>query len=157
MDHHRDSYELEAYDMSKASALMSREERLQMSKENELLNQSESANEEKDSGDQIQNDSIPTIVKRKKPAPPTGGPQPRWHSPSRDDYGSSDEEKSPERNGIKTVKKRGVSIDDMIDEPILSVNLDDDSDEEEKVDFKVFSYLFISSCYSCFILCWIIL
>ena len=38
----------------------------------------------------------------------------------------------------KPVKKRGVSVEDMIDdEPVLTVNLDEDSDEEEKVDFKV--------------------
>mmetsp|Transcript_29020 Transcript_29020/g.53936 ORF Transcript_29020/g.53936 Transcript_29020/m.53936 type:complete len:549 (+) Transcript_29020:155-1801(+) len=144
-DTHRDSYELEAYDMSKASALLSREERMRLSKEDQMRDQGDNmgrSNEEKDSGEE----HVPAIVKRKKPAPPPGGPQPPWRSPNRED--SSDEEKSPDRDhrdsdGVdsdntpiqKPVKKRGVSIEDMIDEPILSVNLDD-SDEEEKVDFK---------------------
>jgi hypothetical protein len=146
-DTHRESYELEAYDLSKASVSMSREERLQFSKENELRRQYDDGDdhEEKDySDDQIrENDRPAAIVKRKKPAPPPNGPQPRWKSPSRGG-GTSDEEEGSvgkfesSRSSDKPVKKRGVSIEDMIDdEPVLTVNLDDDSDEEEKVDFKV--------------------
>ena len=125
---------------------MSRGERLQFSKENEMRRQYDDGNshEEKDSSDDHESNR-PTIVKRKKTAPPPNGPQPRWKSPNRDGSESTDEEISHDDGNVgcipvdKPVKKRGVSIEDMIDEePMLTVNLDEDSeDEEEKVDFKV--------------------
>lgn len=147
-DTHRESFELESYDLSKASATLSREERLRFSKENEMRRQNDDGDdhEEKDSSPPDHENHRPAIVKRKKPAPPPKGPQPRWKSPNRDSNDSTDEEKSQEGDvgnfqnisSDKSVKKRGVSMEDLIDdEPVLTVNLDEDSDEEEKVDFKV--------------------
>lgn len=173
-DVHRDSFELEAYDLSKASLTLSRDERLQFSKENEMRRQYDDGEEpdEKESGGHGDNDDeadgsrapAPAPPKRRKPAPPPGGPQPRWNSPSRD----GDDEKLEEspvaasRGGAGDVradnfdsmsldpssKRRGVSIDELISDPALTVNLDDDSDEEEKVDFKVlfFEHLQTSPC-----------
>lgn len=146
-DYHRHDNELEPYDLSKASSTLSREERIQISKDNEIRRQYDDGdpNEEKDSDEQ--NHNVAVVTKRKKPVQPPTRPHPRWNSPSRrSDDGSSDEEKAiPARrefdedddmNVGAPDKKKGVTIEEMLNEdPVLTVNLDD-SDEEEKVDFK---------------------
>lgn len=146
-DTHRDSYELESYDITRASACLSREERLEISRENELRRQYDDGHSHEDKEYDENNASI---IKRQKPAPPRNGPQPRWNSPSiEQNEETSDEEKQSrsEKNtevldeddtsSEKPVKKRGKSIEDMIDgDHALTINLDDDSEDEEKVDFK---------------------
>lgn len=142
-DSHHEDFDLEEYDMNKASQLLSREERLQLSKEDELNERERRHSQDKAVDEEVN----PQIVKRKKPAPPPTMPPKRYNSPTREekDDGENKENKfedsDPDDEDYLNAppddrKKHTTTIDDMIkDDNFLSIHLDD-SDDEEKFDFK---------------------
>ena len=147
-DSHGKDDDLESYDLSTATTALSRRDRLQISKENEMRRQYDDGHNHEDKEINEIDTNQPSVIKRKKPVPPPKDPRPRWNSPTRhSEDGSSQDEKGStirredddedfDREASILKMKKGATIDDMInDEPILTIDLDDS--EEENFDFKV--------------------